>query len=176
MISSESLARFATCAQKPAKPETVGSFDMEEYLAKHGFEVKRRKPWNSNPGGMIFELARCPFNADHVGGSAAFTLVGGRPGFECKHDGCRGKTIKNVFSRYPCKSAETTPGEGADSETATDRPRATQSQLLIALAEDAELFHNPEGDAFASLPVGGHREVWPRSENRRKRCLRPWRK
>jgi hypothetical protein len=135
---------------------------MDGYLAKHGFEVNRRKAWNSTPGGLIYELARCPFNPDHVGGSAAFTLAAGIPGFECRHNGCCGKTIKDVFSRYPYESYGTRLS-GTDSESGAggDTPRTTQTQVLIELAADAELFHTSEGEAFASLPVGGHREVWP---------------
>ena len=157
MISSESLARFGACTATPAKPKTVGGFDMDGYLAKHGFGVIRCKPWQSHPGGLIYELAHCPFNPDHTDGSAAFTLAGGVPGVDCKHDRCRGKTIKDVFARYPPESRETTAVAG----TADDKPRATQSQLLVECAADAEFFHTPELEAFASLPVGEHREVWP---------------
>lgn len=154
MISRESLARFGAYTATPAKPEMVGGFDMDGYLAKHGFEVNRRKPRHSYPGGLIYELAQCPFNPDHTDGSAAFTLAGGVPGFDCKHNGCRGKTIKDVFARYSPESGET-PRAADDSEakTAADKSRATQSQLLVEFAADAEFFHTPEGEAFASLPV-----------------------
>jgi hypothetical protein len=133
---------------------------MDGYLAKHGFEVSRRKAWNSNPGGLIYELARCPFNPDHVGGSAAFTLAAGIPGFECRHNGCSSKTIKDVFSRYPSEPYGMQPSNDSESGAAEDKPRTTQTRVLIELAADAELFHTSEGEAFASLPVGGHREVW----------------
>ena len=32
---------------------------------------------------------------------------------------------------------------------------------LIALADEAELFHTPDGTGFADLDVNGHRETWP---------------
>jgi hypothetical protein len=135
---------------------------MDGYLAKHNFSVTRRKPWQSHPGGLIYELAQCPFDASHTDGSAAFTLADGRPGFRCQHDGCRGKTIKDVFARSPPESGETTLAtDDRESGTARDKPRATQSQLVVEFAADAEFFHSPEGEAFASLPVGEHREVWP---------------
>jgi len=35
-----------------------------------------------------------------------------------------------------------------------------QSQLLIALADDATLFHTPEGEAYAQVLVDDHRETW----------------
>lgn len=36
-----------------------------------------------------------------------------------------------------------------------------QSDLLIDLAQEAELFHSPDATAFADLIVNGHRETWP---------------
>src|SRR5580698_1675528 len=62
LISRESLARFGGSAAKPANPEHATGFDMDGYLARHGFEVLRRKPWQSRPGGFIFELSHCPFD------------------------------------------------------------------------------------------------------------------
>jgi hypothetical protein len=145
MISGKALARFGGKSPTESKPElTAGEFDMEGYLAKHGFEVVQRKPWNSNPGGQVYELAQCPFNADHLDGSAAFTMLGGQPGFGCKHNGCQGKSIKDVFAKYPVEHDE----------------KLTQAQILIDLAAEAQLFHTPQSDAFARISVGGHREIW----------------
>ncbi len=36
-----------------------------------------------------------------------------------------------------------------------------QADLLIELAQEAELFHSPDAVAFADLVVNGHRETWP---------------
>ena len=41
------------------------------------------------------------------------------------------------------------------------RADASQTDTLIALASDAELFHSPEGIAYADVPAKGHRETWP---------------
>jgi hypothetical protein len=38
---------------------------------------------------------------------------------------------------------------------------ATQADILIGLAQTAELFHTPDGAGFADLDVNGHRETWP---------------
>jgi putative DNA primase/helicase len=101
MISGEALARFGSESAAEADAENnTADFDMEGYLSKHSFDVIQRKPWRSHPGGEVFELSRCPFNMDHTGGSAAFTLLDGQPGFACKHNGCSGKTIKDVFAMY----------------------------------------------------------------------------
>ena len=37
----------------------------------------------------------------------------------------------------------------------------TQADILIELAQSAELFHTPDGTGFADLDVNGHRETWP---------------
>src|SRR5262245_6629318 len=37
----------------------------------------------------------------------------------------------------------------------------TQSDILIALAQSADLFHTPDGTAFADININGHRETWP---------------
>ena len=37
----------------------------------------------------------------------------------------------------------------------------TQADILIELAQTAELFHIPDGTGFADLNINGHRETWP---------------
>src|ERR1035437_950393 len=39
-------------------------------------------------------------------------------------------------------------------------PEPSQAQQLIQLCEDVELFRTAEGEAYAHLPVGEHRETW----------------
>src|SRR5262249_34421214 len=36
-----------------------------------------------------------------------------------------------------------------------------QADILIGLAQSAELFHSPDGTGFADLDINGHRETWP---------------
>ena len=36
-----------------------------------------------------------------------------------------------------------------------------QADILIELAQSADLFHAPDGTAFADLHINGHRETWP---------------
>ncbi len=40
-------------------------------------------------------------------------------------------------------------------------PKPAQASELIALAADVELFHTPDGKAYATIAAGGHREHWP---------------
>jgi hypothetical protein len=37
----------------------------------------------------------------------------------------------------------------------------TQADILIGLAQTAELFRTPDGGGFADLAINGHRETWP---------------
>jgi len=37
----------------------------------------------------------------------------------------------------------------------------SQSDILLELAQTAELFHSPDGTSFADLDINGHRETWP---------------
>ncbi len=102
MVSSEALARFVNNpSAQSTSPGKAAAFEMEEYLSKCNFEVIRQKPWQSRPGAVVYEIARCPFNADHTHGSAAFTEVDGVPGFTCKHSGCHSKNIRDVFAIFP---------------------------------------------------------------------------
>src|SRR5262249_50301797 len=39
--------------------------------------------------------------------------------------------------------------------------RPTQADILVDLAQTAELFHQPDGTAFADIDINGHRETWP---------------
>jgi hypothetical protein len=47
-------------------------------------------------------------------------------------------------------------------ENGEARRRApAQADVLVALAQSAELFHAPDGTGFADLDINGHRETWP---------------
>ncbi len=157
MITREALAQFASTATSQEKLGSASAhFDMEGYLSQQGFRVIRRKPWQSHPGGFVFELDQCPFNPEHTGGSAAFTFVDGVPGFTCKHNGCHGKTIKDVFATYPAEQPVRLEAESASS----DEERQTQAQILCELSAGADLFHTPDGDGYAQISVADHSETW----------------
>ena len=42
-----------------------------------------------------------------------------------------------------------------------DDDKKSQSTILVELFVDAELFHTPDGDAYATIPVDNHKETWP---------------
>jgi hypothetical protein len=49
----------------------------------------------------------------------------------------------------------------ADENGDVGRRGPTQADILIDLAQSAELFHAPDGTGFADLDINGHRETWP---------------
>ncbi len=50
-------------------------------------------------------------------------------------------------------------------------PRRSQADDLVALASEADLFHTPDDEAFATLPVGDRRETWPLRSKATRRWL-----
>lgn len=61
----------------------------------------------------------------------------------------------------------------AGSLSAEPRPKVqaySQASELVKFTESAELFHNADGDAFATIPIGDHRQTWPVNS----RGLRRW--
>jgi len=43
---------------------------------------------------------------------------------------------------------------------ADGKEKQTQAQTLIAISMDAELFHTPDNECYATIPVSGHKENW----------------
>ena len=44
--------------------------------------------------------------------------------------------------------------------------KLNQGELLISYADEAELFHAPDGEAYATVDVNGHKETWPLKSKR----------
>ena len=62
----------------------------------------------------------------------------------------------NDADRQAMMEAEQQHGDG------DDKPKQSQATVLVdlALASGAELFHDASGEAFATVPIGEHRETW----------------
>ncbi len=68
--------------------------------------------------------------------------------------------VRQWFGVQDQKPSEADEGDNEESGRRNGRP--SQATVLVALAtsEDIEYFHDPDGEAYASLPVHGHRETW----------------
>ena len=49
----------------------------------------------------------------------------------------------------------------SDMSSMTVGRRPTQAELLIGYARSADLFHAPDGEAYATVGIGGHQETCP---------------
>ncbi len=72
--------------------------------------------------------------------------------------------IASAVSKYPVADELHVPGSRRHGTN------ATQSTLLVELAAVTELFHTPDGKAFATIPVGDH----PETHALRSRAFRVW--
>lgn len=48
-----------------------------------------------------------------------------------------------------------------EEQTSNNYEKKNQQDILIELAEEADLFKNEHRDPFARIPVNGHKEIWP---------------
>jgi hypothetical protein len=149
LLNLESLASFGRDNATQAEPSPGGGFDMESYIARRGFAVTRCKPWSSHPGGLIYELALCPFDSIHTGGSAAFTMVDGKPGFRCQHNGCGGKRMQDVFVIYPSQRTPATRGDevGTPVIAGANWPAALKREAFYGIAGELVGLIEPHSEA-----------------------------
>ena len=68
------------------------------------------------------------------------------------------------------RPSEQTTGQGTASASGDTPPRESQATRLVRLGRAAELWHTPDGEAWATIDPGGHREHWPL----RSRGYREW--
>ena len=77
-----------------------------------------------------------------------------------REDRARFESLRAQLKRAGCRV--TALDEALAEEAGDDSGRGPkQADLLIELAQEAELFHSPDATAFADLVVNGHRETWP---------------
>jgi hypothetical protein len=91
-----------------------------------------------------------PFMPEALDALAALK-TGNRAAFEAlrsqlKKAGCRVRVLDDAIAEESGEAG----GRGP-----------TQADILIDLAQSAELFHTPDSTGFADLDINGHRETWP---------------
>ena len=113
------------------------------------------------------------------GGFAGKILIASIPEFDDVSD-LHQTDPKNFKTRLEAalkEAREPDPAEvrAAQKSTTTEEEpeeQLTQNQLLIQLASDAMLFHTENDEAYATLPVGDHKETWPLRASGFRRWLR----
>jgi hypothetical protein len=77
-----------------------------------------------------------------------------------KHDRAVFEALRAQLKEAKCRVAAL--DEAIDEESGDTGGRGpSQADVLIGLAQSAELFHAPDGTGFADLVINGHRETWP---------------
>lgn len=160
MMTTEKLAKFvgtipaasSTKTVRDDQPSTRGGIGASpetliSYLAEHGVTVKQQK--NGRDGSVVLVLDGCPMNSGH--GNQTDTAVIWRSnsiGFECKHNGCVSYTWSDLRQKL---DPHPSPHQGSGSG---------QSTKLVQLACHAELFHDADNRAYATIRERGHAETY----------------
>lgn len=85
----------------------------------------------------------------------------------------RDEFARRLCERFPAIDADRLRGELEDiaAEVVEGAGGESQSAALVELATCAELFHDPEGEAYATVPVKSHRETYRVAGKRFKQWL-----
>jgi len=165
VVSYELLFGLAATVPKSTNPQTRrrSEFDVRRWLDEHGIPVVSEANWND---GRKFILNPCPFNPGHTDCSAyVVQLSNGAIAAGCLHNSCAGENWPSLRGRFDPKFRSDRPQ--SSSEAATEdwsngkKKKMKHVERLIALAQDAELFHTPDDQAYATVSVGDHQETWP---------------
>ncbi|MGB9796995.1 MAG: hypothetical protein ACPLSK_00060, partial [bacterium] len=154
----------------------MGDFDLARWIAEHNLPVKREAPWN---GGRKWVLNPCPWNPDHRDNSAYIVqFPNGAIAAGCHHNGCQGKGWHELRDLYEPgwrdRREERTKAKKVkvkESVSEAEPEKKSKALRLIELAGEAQLFHTPDGDPYATFEVDGHKETWPLRSKGFKRWL-----
>jgi hypothetical protein len=70
------------------------------------------------------------------------------------------ETSQEAMQKRIVATKEKSVSNKSEQETSLKTTSLSQSQLLVELALDAELFCSVDGTAYATFPIEGHRETW----------------
>lgn len=81
----EALAALAPTEQANFQRNSHNALNIEAWLKAHGLEVSKVKPWQ---GGALYELAACPWNAEHQRSARVIQFASGALSAACFHNSC----------------------------------------------------------------------------------------
>src|SRR5215218_3055126 len=73
-------------------------FDISDWIARHGVQVKREGPWKN--GGYRWILEECPWNGHTDNAAYIVRQPGGAIAAGCQHDSCEGYTWRDLREHY----------------------------------------------------------------------------
>ncbi|HXI83760.1 MAG TPA: AAA family ATPase [Verrucomicrobiae bacterium] len=124
-------------ASTPTSPGRNGQFSLADFLTKHSIAVSGKKPLAD--GRTAHLLAQCPFDENHGdhGEVAVFESLGGKLGFQCKHNGCEGRGWRDFRKHYEpeyCIDAEWSGGQHEVTVRTLDQFTANEGEASKTLA------------------------------------------
>jgi len=146
-----------------------GGFDVEAYLRAYGIGFTGPVDYD---GGKKWLLDTCVWNGHSDKAAIVTQKADGTIGANCSHNSCEGKGWKDLRDTvepgwrderaaqqqaYEERTGSAITPMSVPEKKATKRP--PQRDDLIALADDAELFHDAQGIPYATFVVGSHRET-----------------
>ena len=165
IVSREQLERLAAIV--PVKPDSASNakgkkgkgLNLDQFVADHNLPVVGQKTWNGKVN--IAVLNPCPFDSSHDNRSAVIgQFPEGGMFFRCHHDSCQQRTFMDlrdlVDPDWRAKEKQTR-SSNATSELLWGTQ--TDSELLLAIAQEAQLFHTKDSIPYASYQVNGHWET-----------------
>jgi hypothetical protein len=78
-----------------------------------------------------------------------------------KDDRAAFEALRAQLKKAGCRATELDEAIAEENGETDGRRGPKQADILIELAQTAELFHTPDGSGFADLDINGHRETWP---------------
>jgi hypothetical protein len=150
----------AATPNETAKPNwkgRTGSFDVEDFMARHGIDALRKGAWGQAQKWLLTE---CPFNPEHNDKSAVIVrFPDGRLGFKCHHNSCKGRAwgdLRDLLepdrhratADYP---AQREPAAGYSANSANPEGPALPAKLAPKLDSSAE--DDGTDDEFPQRPV-----------------------
>ena len=105
----ELLLSLADCLPKEEPPQKYNSynprsFNVEEWMTKHGLKVAQKTDWN---GGTKWILEECPFDSSHKGKDASvIQTADGKLCFNCFHNSCADKKWRELRMLYEPEAYE----------------------------------------------------------------------
>lgn len=162
------LRALADEAPQPSKHAAKGKsartskFDLAQWIRDHLPDAEASKPWQGS--GEIWSLPKCPFNPDHVGGSAWIGRVpDGAITAGCHHDSCKHwnwHELRELLDpkanrqRSAAAPVDARDGEESGSDDGEDNNR-TRAEMLIALVKDiGRLGQTLKREPFVVLHTG----------------------
>lgn len=142
--------------ENKAKPEDIDLADMPNWFVE---QKPKRKSQENNITDKIFEGERNEKLAEKAGslrgrGLSESEMLPVLLDVNANHcepplDESEVRGIAASIGSYP----------------ASDDENDSQATALVKLAEQVDLFHNPDQQSFARITVGSHQECWPLSSN-----------